>query len=88
MGTLEVRGPQVWDGSFFTRVAGAAPADGAGRKSDVQEAYIQGAGTRRVDELVPALGRRGISAPGQPVVRCAKGGGKRFCLQPRFRQMS
>jgi transposase-like protein len=61
VGTLELRVPRVRDGSYFPSLL--APRKRAERAlvAVVQEAYVQGVSTRRVDELVQALGMVGIS---------------------------
>ncbi len=57
VGTLEVRVPRVRDGSYFPSLL--QPRRRAERAVVVQEAYVQGVSTRRVDDLVQALGLQG-----------------------------
>jgi hypothetical protein len=61
VGTLEVAVPRVRDGSFFPVLL--EPRKRAERVlvAVVQEAYVLGVSTRRVDDLVKALGLEGIS---------------------------
>ena len=61
VGSLELRVPRVRDGSFVPSLF--APRKRAERAlvAVVQEAYVQGVSTRRVDELVKALGIDGVS---------------------------
>jgi len=61
VGSIDLQVPRVRDGSFYPTLL--APRRRAERAlvAVVQEAYIQGVSTRRVDDLVQALGLRGIS---------------------------
>ena len=61
VGSIELRVPRVRDGSFFPSLL--APRRRAERAlvAVVQEAYVQGISTRRVDDLVQTLGMQGIS---------------------------
>jgi transposase-like protein len=61
VGSLELRVPRVRDGSFFPGLL--EPRNRAERAlvATVREAYVQGVSTRRVDDLVKALGLDGIS---------------------------
>ena len=61
VGTVELSVPKVRDGSYFPSLL--EPRERAERAlvAVVQEAYIQGVSTRRVDELVKSLGMTGIS---------------------------
>src|ERR687884_428202 len=61
VGTIDLRVPRVRDGSFFPSLL--EPRRRAERTlvAVVQEAYVQGISTRRVDDLVQALGMQGIS---------------------------
>jgi putative transposase len=61
MGSIELRVPRVRDGSSYP--AELEPRKRAERAlvAVVQEAYVQGVSTRRVDDLVQALGMTGIS---------------------------
>src|SRR5919204_6845995 len=61
VGTIELRVPRVRDGSFFpSRLEPRKRAERA-LVAVVREAYVQGVSTRRVDDLVKALGLDGIS---------------------------
>src|SRR6266581_5122642 len=61
VGTLELRVPRVRDGSFFPGMLEPRRRAERALVAVVQEAYVQGVSTRRVDELVQALGLSGIS---------------------------
>ena len=61
VGTLELRVPRVRDGSFFPSLLEPRRRAERALVAVVQEAYVQGVSTRRVDDLVPALGLQGIS---------------------------
>ncbi len=59
VGTVELQVPRVRDGSFFPSLLEPRRRAERALVGDVQEAYIQGVSTRRVDELVKALGMTG-----------------------------
>jgi len=61
VGTIELRVPRVRDGGYFPGLL--EPRERAERAltAVVQEAYVQGVSTRRVDDLVQALGLTGSS---------------------------
>src|ERR671936_712351 len=61
VGTLELRVPRVRDGSFFPSLREPRRRAERALVAVVQEAYLQGVSTRRVDDLVQALGMQGIS---------------------------
>src|ERR671937_324172 len=61
VGSLELRVPRVQDGSFFPSLLEPRRRAERALVAVVQEAYVQGVSTRRVDELVKALGLDGIS---------------------------
>jgi transposase-like protein len=61
VGTIEVRVPRVRDGSYFPSLLDPRKRGERALVAVVQEAYVQGVSTRRVDELVQALGISGIS---------------------------
>ena len=61
VGTLELRVPRVRDGSFFPSLLDPRRRAERALVGVVQEAYVQGVSTRRVDDLVKALGMQGIS---------------------------
>ena len=61
VGTLELRVPRVRDGSSFPSLLDPRKRGERALVAVVQEAYVQGVSTRRVDELVQALGMTGIS---------------------------
>src|SRR6202171_4098273 len=61
VGTIELQVPRVRDGSFFPSLLERRRRAERALVSVVQEAYIQGISTRRVDDLVQALGMQGIS---------------------------
>jgi transposase-like protein len=61
VGTVELRVPRVRDGSFFPSVLEPRRRAERALAAVVQEAYVQGVSTRRVDDLVKALGLEGVS---------------------------
>ena len=61
VGTLELRVPRVRDGSFFPGLLEPRKRAERALVATVREAYVQGVSTRRVDDLVKALGLDGIS---------------------------
>src|SRR5215211_1636514 len=61
VGTLDLRVPRVRDGSFYPSLLEPRRRAERALVAVVQEAYVQGVSTRRVDDLVQALGMHGIS---------------------------
>ena len=61
VGTIDLRVPRVRDGSDFPALLEPRRRAERALAAVVQEAYVQGISTRRVDELVRALGMEGIS---------------------------
>jgi transposase-like protein len=61
VGTLDLQVPRVRDGSFFPSLLEPRKRAERALVATVREAYVQGVSTRRVDELVKALGLDGIS---------------------------
>src|SRR5215212_6044193 len=61
VGTLELRVPRVRDGGYFPSLLDPRRRAERALVGVVQEAYVQGVSTRRVDDLVQALGMTGIS---------------------------
>jgi putative transposase len=61
VGTIELQVPRVRDGSFFPSLLQPRKRAERALVAVVQEAYVQGVSTRRVDDLVKALGLDGIS---------------------------
>jgi putative transposase len=61
VGTIELRVPRVRDGSYFPSLLDPRKRGERALVAVVQEAYVQGVSTRRVDDLVQALGIGGIS---------------------------
>src|ERR671937_2600413 len=61
VGTIELQEPRVRDSSFFPSLLEPRKRAERALVAVVQEAYVQGVSTRRVDELVKALGLDGIS---------------------------
>jgi transposase-like protein len=61
VGTIELQVPRVRDSSFFPSLLEPRKRAERALVAVVQEAYVQGVSTRRVDELVQALGMTGIS---------------------------
>lgn len=61
VGTIDLQIPRVRDGGFFPSLLEPRRRAERALVAVVQEAYIQGVSTRRVDDLVQVLGLRGIS---------------------------
>lgn len=61
VGTIPLRVPRVRDGSYFPSLLEPRTRGERALVAVVQEAYVAGVSTRRVDELVKALGLEGIS---------------------------
>ncbi len=61
VGTVELRVPRVRDGSYFPSLLEPRRRAERALAAVVQEAYVHGVSTRKVDELVKALGMGGIS---------------------------
>lgn len=61
VGTIDLQVPRVRDGSFFPTLLDPRKRAERALVAVVQEAYVQGVSTRRVDDLVQALGMNGIS---------------------------
>jgi transposase-like protein len=61
VGTIELQVPRVRDGSYFPSLLEPRRRAERALLAVVQEAYVQGVSTRRVDDLVQALGMTGIS---------------------------
>jgi transposase-like protein len=61
VGTIDLRVPRVRDGSYYPSLLEPRRRAERALVAVVQEAYVQGVSTRRVDDLVQALGLRGIS---------------------------
>lgn len=61
VGTVELRVPRVRDGGYFPSLLEPRKRAERALVAVVREAYVQGVSTRRVDDLVKALGLDGIS---------------------------
>ena len=61
VGTIELQVPRVRESSFFPSLLEPRKRAERALVAVVQEAYVQGVSTRRVDDLVQALGMTGIS---------------------------
>jgi transposase-like protein len=61
VGTIELQVPRVRDGSFFPSLLEPRKRAERALVAVVQEAYVQGVSTRRVDDLMQTLGLTGIS---------------------------
>ena len=61
VGSIALRVPRVRDGSYYPALLEPRRRAERALVAVVQEAYIQGVSTRRVDDLVQALGMTGIS---------------------------
>jgi transposase-like protein len=71
VGSIDIRVPRVRDGSYFPALLEPRRRAERALVAVVQEAYVQGVSTRRVDELVQALGIQGVSKS-QVSVLCAE----------------
>ena len=60
-GTLNLRAPKLRQGSFFPGFLEARKTSELALVAVIEEAWISGVSTRRVDELVQAMGLNGIS---------------------------
>jgi putative transposase len=70
VGTLELRVPRVRDGSFFPGLLEPSKRAERALVATAREAYVQGVSTRRVDDLVKALGW--TASPRARSVVCAR----------------
>lgn len=61
VGTIDLKVPRVRDGSFYPSLLEPRKRAERALVAVVQEAYVHGVSTRRVDDLVKALGMDGIS---------------------------
>src|SRR6185437_507253 len=61
VGSVSLRVPRVRDGSYFPSLLEPRRRAERALVAVVQEAYVQGVSTRRVDELAQTLGLHGIS---------------------------
>jgi len=61
VGTLDLRIPKLREGSYFPSLLEPRRRSERALLSLVQQAYVEGVSTRRVDDLVKALGCEGIS---------------------------
>ena len=61
VGTIDLRVPRVRDGSYFPSLLEPRTRAERALVAVVQEAYVEGVSTRRVDDLVKTLGLEGIS---------------------------
>ena len=61
VGTVELRVPRVRDSSYFPSLLEPRKRAERALSAVVQEAYVHGVSTRKVDDLVKALGMGGIS---------------------------
>ncbi len=61
VGTIGLQVPKVREGSFYPSLLDPRKRAERALVAVVQEAYVQGVSTRRVDDLVQALGMNGIS---------------------------
>jgi transposase-like protein len=61
VGSIELRVPRVRDGGYYPALLEPRRRGERALVAVVQETYVNGVGTRRVDDLVKALGMSGIS---------------------------
>ena len=71
VGTIALRVPRVRDGSYYPALLEPRTRAERALTAVIQEAYVQGVSTRRVDALVQALGMTGI--PKRRVSRLCQG---------------
>ena len=70
LGTLQLRIPKLRQGSYFPPFLDARKTSEKALVAVIQEAWIGGVSTRRVDELVQAMGLSGIRRARSP--SCAR----------------
>jgi serine/threonine protein kinase len=75
VGSIDLRVPRVRDGGYYPALLEPRRRGERALVAVVQEAYVQGVSTRRVDELVKALGLSGISPINEPASAVETGGG-------------
>ena len=61
VGTMELRIPKLSEGSYFPSLLEPRRRSERALLAVIQQAYVEGVSTRRVDDLVKALGCEGIS---------------------------
>ena len=61
VGTLDLHIPKLWEGSYFPTLLEPRRRSERALLAVVQQVYVEGVSTRRVDNLVKALGCEGIS---------------------------
>ncbi len=61
VGTIDLSVPRVRDGSFYPSLLEPRKRAERALTAVIQQAYVEGVSTRRVDDLVKALGMEGIS---------------------------
>ena len=61
VGTMELRIPKLRDGSYFPSLLEPRRRSEKALLAVIQQAYVEGVSTRRVDDLVKALGCEGVS---------------------------
>ena len=66
MGTLALEIPKVREGSDFPSLLEPRRCSERALLAVVQQAYVEGVSTRKVDELVQGAGLRVLSTPGFP----------------------
>ena len=61
VGTIQLKVPRVRDGSFYPSILEPRKRAEQALAAVIQETYVQGVSTRRVDDLVQALGMQRVS---------------------------
>lgn len=61
VGSIDLQVPRVRDGSFFPSILEPRKRAERALTAVVQEAYVHGVSTRRVDSIIQALGLQGVS---------------------------
>src|SRR5437667_10303479 len=79
LGSLQLRIPKLRQGSYFPPFLEPRKTAEKALVTVIQEAWIGGVSTRRVDELVPAMGLSGISkSQGSKLCKYMDGRGNAF----------
>jgi len=71
VGEIPLRIPKVRDGTYFPSLLEPRRRSEKALLAVIQQAYVEGVSTRRVDDLLQALGLTGIDKPAQDAVQGA-----------------
>jgi transposase-like protein len=72
VGEIPLRIPKMRDGTYFPSLLEPRRRSEKALLAVVQQAYVEGVSTRRVDDLLQALGLTGIDKPAQDAVQGAE----------------